>query len=98
MLQSIRSALDAKHTNFCVVVAPLYQQQPISPQDRQALEQIFGVDSLFDFSGRNELTDDVRGYYEDSHFRPMVARQVMKRAFRPFVTGQNAPVPGCFGK
>jgi hypothetical protein len=45
------------------------------------LSGIFGTERVFDFSGVNEFTTDFRNYYEESHYRPQVAREILKRIY-----------------
>jgi hypothetical protein len=78
------SALFAKHhTRVRVIVSPLYDQYALNPADRRALEHAFGAEHVFDFSGVNAWTADRRNYYEESHYRPHVARALMRAAYGP---------------
>ena len=72
-----------KRHNTCyrVVVSPLYDQIKMNPEDVKALGEIFGAENVFDFSGVSEFTSDYRNYYDDSHYRPNVAREVLNIAY-----------------
>ncbi|KAA6318040.1 hypothetical protein EZS27_031899 [termite gut metagenome] len=47
--------------------------------DLEYLENVFGEDNVFDFLGINTFTQDYTNYYDDSHYRPHVAREIMKK-------------------
>jgi hypothetical protein len=53
----------------------------MSEADIKILQAVFGADSVFDFSGINELTTPFTGYYERSHYRPHVARAVLDSVY-----------------
>ena len=40
-----------------------------------------GAENVFDFSGVSEFTSDYRNYYDDSHYRPNVTREVLNVAY-----------------
>ena len=77
MLEEIKQILGKHHTRYRVVISPLYDQVRINPADLQILRTVFGRDYVHDFSGKNPITTDHHNYYEDSHYRPVVARQLM---------------------
>lgn len=77
MLRDIADILHRHHTQYKVVINPLYDQIRFNPADLRVLRDIFGASSVYDFSGKNSITSDYRNYYEDSHYRPFIARQLM---------------------
>ena len=81
MLQNIKKIFDQEHTNYKIVISPLYDQVKISPQDMQRLLAIFGQGNVFDFSGINEITNNKYNYYEASHYRPLVCRKIMDSVY-----------------
>ena len=76
-LNKIKRILDQQHTNYRIVISPLYNQRKISTHDLQILQNTFGTQYVFDFSGINEITNDKYNYYEGSHYRPDVCRKIM---------------------
>jgi hypothetical protein len=64
-----------------VVVTPNFDRAALHPEDRQGLQTVFGRARVWDFSGSNEMTGDVRNYYEERHFRPHVARAMLARVY-----------------
>ncbi len=80
-LRDIRRVLDENRTDYRIVISPNYDQKYLSPEDMAQLRQIFGVDQVYDYSGVNRFTSDIHHYYEDSHFRPVVARQILAEIY-----------------
>ena len=78
MLHEIAHILSMHHTRYKVVISPLYDQIKFNPEDLQTLQDIFGRDNVYDFSGKSDITSDYHNYYEESHYRPEVARKLME--------------------
>jgi hypothetical protein len=81
MLSEIKRVLDKHGTSYHVVVNPLYDQKPLSVQDADYLRILFGPQRVFDYSGKNRFTGEVTNYYETSHFRPIVACEIMAEIY-----------------
>jgi hypothetical protein len=60
----------------------LYNQVSFAADDLAVIKTLFGSENVFDFSGINEMTSHVENYYEDSHYRPHVARAIMNEIYR----------------
>lgn len=81
MLQNIQAIAAQHSTNVKIVISPLYDQQKLNPQDLTYLQELFGAENVFDFSGINHITNDYRNYYEHSHYRPNVTREIMRTVY-----------------
>lgn len=77
LLQQLKSILEEEGTDYRIVLGPLYSQIKINPTDYQILLDLFGTNRVFDFSGKNSITDDSSNYYENSHYTASVANQIM---------------------
>ncbi len=55
----------------------MYDQIPLEKEQLNLLYDIFGKENVYDFSGKNEFTESVFNYYENSHYRPHVAAEIM---------------------
>lgn len=77
-LITMSDILKKHHTNYKIVINPLWNKIKINPEDLSFLKKTFGADKIYDFSGVNEITTDVNNYFEWSHFRPEVARKIMQ--------------------
>jgi hypothetical protein len=78
LLHEIKEALNANQTSYKIVISPLYDQKKLNPADLQILQQLFGSNNVFDFSGINSFTNSRYNYYETSHYRPPIADSIMK--------------------
>jgi len=81
LLNGIHAILKKHHTDYKVVVSPLYDQLKLHPADLATLRSIFGSGHVADFSGINAYTNNYRNYYESSHYRPTVAIDIMNRIY-----------------
>jgi hypothetical protein len=78
LLEKIRNILIKNKTKFKIIINPLYEQKELNKKDMEYLQKLFGEQNVFDFSGINEFTNDYRNYYENSHYRPTVSKEIMK--------------------
>jgi hypothetical protein len=78
MLTEMKSIFDKHHSNYKIIINPLYNQKKLNKKDLEYLNTLFGKRNVFDFSGINEFTNDYRNYYEDSHYRPIVSRKILE--------------------
>ncbi|OWY20983.1 hypothetical protein C7N43_00660 [Sphingobacteriales bacterium UPWRP_1] len=76
MLHDIKNIFERHHTDYKIIISPLYDQVKFSTADQQILHILFG-NRLYDFSGENEFTCQIQNYYEESHYRPHVANAIL---------------------
>jgi len=76
VLLKIKQILEKQHTEYRIVISPLYDQIRCSDQDLRVLKHLFGS-LVYNFSGRNRFTESERNYYEASHYRPQVGDAIM---------------------
>jgi hypothetical protein len=81
LLEDIREVFGRHGTNYRIVVSPNFDQVPLHRSDLAALCGIFGAEHVFDYSGVNEITADVRNYYEPVHFRPAVGQRILDQIY-----------------
>ena len=81
MLNTIKSILEKHNTDYRFIISPLYDQHPINPSDLAILNELFSEEKVFNFSGKNEFTDDFHNFYEPLHYRPTVATAIMDIAY-----------------
>lgn len=84
MLNNIKNVLIKDSTNYKIVINPLYNQVKMNPADLEILKRIFGAKNVFDFSGINDITNDYHNYYEESHYRPFIARKIMDSIYSKY--------------
>lgn len=82
MLKEIKDVFQKNGTSYKIIISPLYDQKKLNPNDLDSLQSIFGKDTVYDFSGINDFTNDYTNYYEDSHYRPVVSRKILEIVYR----------------
>ena len=80
-LNKLRQMLMDGHSDYRIVISPLYNQIALNEKDFDILCSIFDKDKVFDFSGKNEFTDNVLNYYECSHYRPQLCNIILKTIY-----------------
>jgi hypothetical protein len=81
MLQEMARVFRRHHTDYRIVISPLFDKLPLNGQDLAVLRTVFGTSRVYDYSGVNKFTQSCWNYYETSHYRPLVARQIMKEIY-----------------
>lgn len=77
----IKSVFKRHHTDYKIIISPLQNQIRLNPKDVKQLQHLFGIDNVYDFSGKNEITDNLHNYYETSHYRPVVTKKLFKKIY-----------------
>jgi hypothetical protein len=77
LLNQIMSVLKTHNSNYKLVITPNYDQIPICKSDLKIINEIFGKENVYDFSGINEITQETGNYYEERHFKPSIADSIM---------------------
>ena len=81
-LKDIRKVFDDNRTNYQIVISPTYDAKQLNPKDLSILREIFGTDRVYNYSGINRFTRDIHNYYENSHFRIRVGREIMNEIYQ----------------
>ena len=69
------------HTNYKIIIAPLYDQRATNSIELEILKIYFGKENVYDYSGKNKFTNDISNYYEMSHFKPSLGRIILKEIY-----------------
>jgi hypothetical protein len=69
-------------TNYKIIISPKYDQKKLADTDLSVLREIFGYNNVFDFSGKNELTEDFRNYWDVNHYNENVAKMIIKEIYQ----------------
>ncbi len=77
-LNELHNIFQNEGTDYRIIISPLYNQKKLNPVDLEFLENLFGKEKVFDFSGKNAFTNNMDNYYECSHYRPQLCRQLLK--------------------
>jgi hypothetical protein len=82
MLAEIKNIFDRNKTDFKLIIYPVYDQKYLAPADVKTLKNIFGAKNVYDYAGVNDITNNVRNYYELNHCRPHVGEKILKEIYR----------------
>jgi hypothetical protein len=81
MINELNSILKKHGANLYVIISPLYDQMKFSASDMTVLKNAFGPD-LYDFSGKNEITEDHYNYLDPKHFTSRVSKIMIDSVVR----------------
>lgn len=87
-MKHIREVFRRHETDYRIIVTPgyCYQFPAISSRDLDILKLIFGEDTVFDFSGRLDLTSDYNNFSDPNHFCPRIGWQMIEEIYNPDYT------------
>ena len=81
-LTEIKEIFSKNNTNYKIIISPMYDQFPLEQDQVDLLENIFGAQNVYNFSGKNGLTEPISNYYETSHYKPLVANKILTRIYK----------------
>ncbi len=81
-LQNIKAIFDRNNTHYKIVFGPNYDQKKVNPKDLTKVKDIFDQKAVYDFTGKNEYTQSQANYYEIYHYKPAVARAILKQIYQ----------------
>lgn len=76
-MKGIKKILDKHHTDYRIILNPLYSQAIYHSTDMASIQNVFGSERIYNFSGPNKITRNKYNYYEESHFRPFIGDSIM---------------------
>ena len=82
-LRHIKTILDGNKSNYYVILSPAYcyTNPAVNPEDLEKLKEIFGADRVYDFTGKNEMTDDYNNFTDPNHFGQRVGCMMLKKIY-----------------
>lgn len=95
MLSEIADVLRRNHTNYKVIINPTYDQKLFDPKDMEILDSIFG-NHLFDFSGRNLITEDYHNYYDPVHYKKRIGAMILRIIYIKDNTARKAAIDSLY--
>ena len=91
LLSNIKDIFTSHHTQYKIIISPLYNQIALHEKQVKMLEAIFGAENIYNYSGDNEYTNNYGNYYEQSHFRTHVANQIFEDIYQTKIGEQEYP-------
>ncbi|HSY76839.1 MAG TPA: hypothetical protein VK890_08285, partial [Bacteroidia bacterium] len=82
ILKEIKKIFDKHKTNYKIVISPLYSQETFNSKDLNELNELFDSSNVFDFSGKNQYTENIGNYYDNSHYKTFIGSQLLKKIYR----------------
>lgn len=79
-LNHIKTVFDKHQTDYRIIISPAYcyNHPKINANDLKILQDIFGKDKVFDYSGKNEITADCYNFSDPNHFGLSVGWQIIE--------------------
>lgn len=76
----IKSVFDKHHTDYRILITPAYcyTNPTINSEDLNVLNDVFGKDKVFNYSGKNDLTSDCYNFSDPNHFGLSVGWQIIE--------------------
>ena len=80
LLTQIKEIFDKHNTKYKIVISPMYTQVKMNSADLKILNKIF-ENNVYDYSGKNAITEDKYNFYESMHFRKDIGKQIMEEIY-----------------
>lgn len=80
-LTEIKAIFDKDRSDYKIIISPLYDQVSLNRADLARLENIFGKARVFNYSGKNDITVNMRNFYDPDHYRPFIADAILRDAY-----------------
>lgn len=81
MLKEILEILKRHQTDYKIIIGPNYDQIKLNKQDLSLLENTFEKENIYDYSGINEITNDLHNYYDKTHYSVEIGRKILKEVY-----------------
>ena len=78
LLMKIANICRKNDTDFKFIIGPEYDQVKLNQKDFTTLQKVFGKNNVYDFTGKNGLTDNIHNFYDPDHFRPIAGDYMLK--------------------
>jgi len=80
-LRQIAALLQQGGVDYRIIVPPRYKNPSLTAVDHALLCEIMGADRVFDYSGDEELINDVYTYYDGAHLLTWRCTQLIDRSY-----------------
>ena len=83
ILLKMKNIFDKHNTRIKIIISPLYDQVRINHKDLDVLREVFGRNNIYDFSGINDITNNVYNYNNDvKHYRKRTANKILTMIYK----------------
>lgn len=82
-LRHIKDIFDKNGTDYKIVITPgyCYSYPTVSREDLEIIENVFGKESVYNYSGKNYLTTDYNNYSDPNHFGQYVGWYIIENLY-----------------
>lgn len=79
-LKHIKNVFDKHHTAYRIVISPAYcyNHPSLNKEDLKIIQEVFGEDMVFDYSGKNDITTDCYNFSDPNHFGLSVGWRIIE--------------------
>ena len=81
LMQELKEICNNNSTNLRLIIGPDFYQKKMHQKDLEQLQEVFGYENVFDFTGVNLFTEDYHHYYEPGHYRPVLGAKLLKQIY-----------------
>lgn len=82
LFENMKVIFSKHHTDIKIVINPMYDQVKLNAKDLIYLQETFGAKNVFDFSGKNGMTEDYHNYYDGKHYRTKIADKIVEQIYQ----------------
>lgn len=82
LLKKIEFILNKHESNYKIIITPAYDQLRINKQDLYILQKIFSKQNVYDYSGKNNLTEDKFNFMDINHFDANVGWEILEDIYK----------------
>lgn len=82
ILNDIKQIFDYNKTYYKIIITPDYNQVHMNMEDLEILEKIFGKENVYNFSGKNYITDDKFNFSDPNHFDLITGWQMLNEIYK----------------
>ncbi len=80
-MKSMLQLFKKHNSNYKIILGPNYDQLPFPQNQKNQLISIFGKANVYDFTGVNSYTNSMSNYYEQSHYRTKVGKNILEKIY-----------------
>ena len=81
ILWKIKTIFDKQRTDYKIIITPDYNQLHINLCDLKVLKTVFGDNNVYDFTGKNSLTEDKYNFMDIMHFDKIVGWKILRNIY-----------------
>ena len=79
----LKSIFESNGTDYYLILTPAYcyTNPAVNPRDLAKLKTIFGENRVFDFTGKNSMTEDYNNFTDPNHFGQRVGWMILEEVY-----------------